>query len=280
VAADPSSRLRVNRDDIRHMLYGSYWGDSVDEVQVTKAEEALVAAGIKAGKSVVVDATHLKAAYIKKWTNFGAEVRVQDFPVLPEVAAARDGVRMFNGERYVGRKVILDMAKRFGVKADGTLPPLPTLTYGRVFRPYVPGKIPAYSFDIDGTLARMADRGPYDTSKYDTDHLDSDVARVLWALQDGSPTDTKFIVMSGRSDEFRGVLEEWLTGWGIWIDPDLIFMRPAGDLRNDAIVKSEMVDNHISGVYDVIMHFDDRNRVVDALRAKGMKVAQVEPGDF
>jgi hypothetical protein len=57
-------------------------------------------------------------------------------------------------------------------------------------------------------------------------------------------------------------------------------MRKAGDLRNDAIVKSEIVDEHISGVYDVIMHFDDRNRVVDALRAKGMKVAQVEPGDF
>ena len=57
-------------------------------------------------------------------------------------------------------------------------------------------------------------------------------------------------------------------------------MRPSGDNRNDSIVKSEMVDKHVSNVYNVIAHFDDRNRVVDALRAKGMKVLQVEPGDF
>jgi hypothetical protein len=76
------------------------------------------------------------------------------------------------------------------------------------------------------------------------------------------------------------VLEEWLAGWGVEIPHENIFMRAQGDLRNDSIVKSEMVDNHISGVYDVIMHFDDRNRVVDALRAKGLKVAQIEPGDF
>ena len=71
---------------------------------------------------------------------------------------------------------------------------------------------------------------------------------------------------------------EWLEGWGIHLDH--LFMRPRGDGRNDSIVKSELVDKHISGKYDVIAHFDDRQRVVDALRAKGMKVLQVAPGDF
>jgi len=66
--------------------------------------------------------------------------------------------------------------------------------------------------------------------------------------------------------------------WGIRLD--FLLMRAEGDFRNDAIVKSELVDNHLSGNYDVIAHFDDRNRVVDALRAKGIKVLQVEPGNF
>ncbi len=135
-------------------------------------------------------------------------------------------------------------------------------------------------------------RGPYDTSKYDTDVADRNVSERMWHLQDGvrygaekytwigASSDVAFLILSGRSEEFKPALIEWLKGWGLDVDPDLIFMRAEGDLRNDAIVKSEMVDKHISGVYDVIMHFDDRTRVVDALRAKGMKVAQVEPGDF
>lgn len=129
----------------------------------------------------------------------------------------------------------------------------------------------------------MVERGPYDTSKYHTDVADRHLSELFWHLQDGhrgaeQPVAT--LVLSGRSEEFKPVLIEWLRGWGLDVDPDLIFMRAKGDTRNDAIVKSELVDRHISGVYDVIMHFDDRNRVVDALRAKGMKVAQVEYGDF
>jgi predicted kinase len=281
VAADPGNRVRVNRDGIR-WTQGIRTGIGTPEQEnlVTLIEESIVKAAVAKGKDVVVDAMHLKASYVKRWTRFGAEVEVKDFPVPIDTLLDRDIHRIEAGERGVGHAVILDLAQRFGIKPHGALPKLPTLYYGHVFRPYTPGEIPAYSFDIDGTLARMVDRGPYDTSRYDTDVADNNVVRTLWALQDGSPVNTKFLILSGRSDEFRDVLEEWLNGWGIWIEPELIFMRKAGDLRNDAIVKSEIVDEHISGVYDVIMHFDDRNRVVDALRAKGMKVAQVEPGDF
>jgi predicted kinase len=281
VAADPSTRLRVNRDDIRFMLYGAYWGDGVDELQVTLVEEATVREALKASKDVVIDATHLKASYIKKWYNFGVPVEIKEFVVPLIDLTDRDIHRAEAGERSVGAQVILDLAKRFNVKNDGTLLRFqPPASIAPEFKPYVPGKIPAYSFDVDGTLARMVDRGPYETHKYHTDVADTSVIQTLWAIQDGALPETEFLIMSGRSDAFRGVLEEWLDGWGIQIPRENIYMRASGDGRNDAIVKSEMVDNHISGVYDVIMHFDDRNRVVDALRAKGMKVAQVEPGDF
>jgi hypothetical protein len=57
-------------------------------------------------------------------------------------------------------------------------------------------------------------------------------------------------------------------------------MRDPEDKRNDAIVKSEMVDKFIAGRGNIRLWFDDRNRVVDAIRAKGIKVAQVNPGEF
>lgn len=286
VAADPGSRIRVNRDGIRWTQgIREGVGTREEEEKVTLIEEAMVKAGLAAGKSVVVDAMHLAARYVRKWAKIHP-VTIKDFEVDLDVLYERDRSRIERGERGVGVKVLLDIANRYGIKQEGKLPKLPylgDLAAPTDFKPYVPGKIRAYSFDIDGTLAQMNGRGPYDTSLYHTDVADGALSEILWALQDAERHNedaASFIVMSGRSDEFKPVLIEWLKGWGLDFDPDLIFMRKAGDLRNDAIIKSEIVDNHISGVYDVIAHFDDRNRVVDALRAKGMKVLQVAPGDF
>lgn len=284
VAADPQGRVRVNRDDLRMMMFGSYWGEGVDEKAVTDVEEAMVKAALAKGKSVVVDATHLKASYASKWYKFSANVSFQDFPYPPRILVETDRERMERGERGVGAAVILEMARRYHIKEDGILPEYPRNTGALpYFAPYIPGEAPAYSFDIDGTLARMVARGPYDTSLYHTDVADRSMSELFWHLQDavrGSEVPAEFLVLSGRDEEFKPVLIEWLKGWSLDIPEENIFMRPKGDLRNDAIIKSELVDKHYSGVYDVIMHFDDRNRVVDALRSKGMKVAQVEPGDF
>jgi predicted kinase len=280
VAADPGNRVRANRDAIR-WTQGIRTGVGTPEQEqlVSLIEESIVKGAVEKGKDVVVDAMHLRAAYAKRWYQFGVDVKIQEFVVPIVVLRHRDEDRERAGERSVGADVISDLARRFGVKPDGTLQRFVPPSYGHVHRPYVPGDIPAYSFDVDGTLARMVDRGPYETDKYDTDIADSNVATTLWDLQDGNPV-AEILILSGRSDEFKDVLIEWLNGWGVQVAPENIFMRAQGDDRNDAIVKSELVDNHISGVYDVIMHFDDRNRVVDALRAKGMKVAQVEPGNF
>lgn len=285
VAADPKNRVRVNRDDLRFMLYGEYWGGNIDENEVSRAEEAMVKAAVKAGKHVVIDATHLRAQYVKKWAATG-EIQVRDFPVAVDELIRRDNSRAHQGERAVGERVIRDLAQRFHIKADGTLPALPDLrgigpTFD--FKPYVRGERLAYSFDIDGTLLHMEDRrGPYETSKYDLDTPDRNMVEMLWHLQDGvqkSQEDVAFIALSGRNEDFYDVTLESLRGWGIYLDA--LYMRPSDRPNdNDALIKSDLVDQHYSGTYDVLMHFDDRNRVVDALRAKGMKVAQVEPGDF
>jgi len=58
VALNPDARVRVNRDDIRAMLFGRY--DGVDEKTVSQVEEATVLAAVEAGRDVVVDAMHLR----------------------------------------------------------------------------------------------------------------------------------------------------------------------------------------------------------------------------
>lgn len=287
VAERPGERVRVNRDNIR-------WSQGIrtgigtyeEENLVSLIEESVVRAALKAGKDVVIDAMHLKASYAKRWARIHP-VQIKEFPTDLATLIVRDMKRGIDGHRSVGESVILDLAKRFHIPEDGTLSKLrlddvqPDDGY---FKPYVRGPVLAYSFDIDGTLAQMQGRSPYDTSRYDEDVADRHLSEMLWHLQDGARAnvmnepEVAFLALSGRSEEFKDVTLEWLGGWGLHIDD--IFMRPEGDTRNDAVVKSELVDKHISGVYDVIAHFDDRDRVVNALRAKGMKVLQVQPGNF
>src|SRR5690606_1643209 len=121
----------------------------------------------------------------------------------------------------------------------------------------------------------MNGRSPYDPTRYHEDTVD-------WAIRDLADTlgysVYEVILLSGRSSDHRAETEAWLEANNVIYDR--LLMRKSGDQRHDGIVKSELVDEHISGVYDVVVHLDDRDRVVDAMRTKGMKVLQVGRGDF
>ncbi|GAA5198661.1 hypothetical protein GCM10025773_12140 [Microbacterium jejuense] len=284
VQEDPDHRIRINRDDLRRTLYAttSTLLTTDQERFVSVVEKDIARDALRNGYDVVVDAMNLNPRWVKEWQKLGHPVIFRDFPISLEDAIARDDQR----EHRIGEDVIRRLFQRYTDK--GALPATPLPVKAPVFDPYVPGDIATYSFDIDGTLALMGDRrGPYDTSKYHLDERDNavwDIYSLLeYALDDfygpGSRgTSWAIIGLSGRSEDHRAVTEKWLTDHDITFDA--LFMRPSGDTRNDAIVKSELVDQHISGVYNVIAHFDDRNRVVNALRAKGLKVVQVAPGDF
>ena len=149
-----------------------------------------------------------------------------------------------------------------------------------VYKPYTPDpSLPvAYSFDLDGTLAHTnGKRSPYDASKYHVDDVDEAIAYVGVALRVAARAD-ELIILTGREETYRAECEVWLYKHGIAYDR--LIMRPAGDMRNDAVVKSDLWDEHIDGKFNVLMHFDDRLRVVNGLRRKGIKVAQVQVGDF
>lgn len=279
VLEDPTKRYRINRDATR-FTQGIKTGVSTfeQEVMISVAHHAQGLAVLKTGKDVVVDDTNLRSRYVKGWLRVardaGATVRVVDFPIELDEAIRRDEAR----DRTVGAEVITDYYQRLTPK--GKLPEMPILSdpvsEDHVFAPYVPGKIVASSFDIDGTLAHMGDRrGPYDAHLYHLDVVDERIRELLW---DAEAKGHEIIILTGRSDSGREATEKWLAANLIF--PSRVLMRKEGDQRNDGIVKSEMVDEHVSHVYDVRIHYDDRNRVVDALRAKGIKVAQVEPGDF
>lgn len=276
VAADPSSRLRVNRDDIRFQLYGKYWGEGVDENMVTKVEDAMVRAAVDAGKDVVIDATHLRSAWITRWRRLYPTLEVKNFEEPVEELITRDKMRT----RSVGAENIRAMATRYHIKPNGVLPPPPEpVEASAQWKPapaYQEGLPEAYIVDIDGTIAdHKGVRSPYDTSRY---HLDNRHLNVIETVAALSMLDFSLLFVSGRDAAFRIITENWIES-NTGLVANKLFMRPEGDKRNDAIVKHELYHEHIAGKYNVVGVFDDRGRVLRMWRAIGLTTFAVGDTD-
>ena len=130
--------------------------------------------------------------------------------------------------------------------------------------------------DIDGTLAHMKDRGPFDWARVGEDVLDDNIAHILYLYQ--YETSAEIILMSGRDEICRDITEEWLDHNSV--DYSTLHMRPKHDNRKDSIVKRELYEQYIKGKYNVLFVLDDRQQVVDMWRDLGLKCLQVAPGDF
>ncbi len=135
-------------------------------------------------------------------------------------------------------------------------------------------KLKAIIVDIDGTLAHMAGRSPYDYSLVDTDTIDKTIRDIL----DRYCNTHKIIVVSGRKDECYQVTLQWLHDNHVPFD--YLHMRKESDNREDSIIKREIYDNNIKAEHEVDFVLDDRNRVVKMWREIGLKCLQVAEGDF
>jgi uncharacterized HAD superfamily protein len=131
--------------------------------------------------------------------------------------------------------------------------------------------VQAIMVDIDGTLAHMKDRSPYDYSKVHEDELDQIVASITRHYK-------HVVVMSGRPEDCREATEKWLRKHDVRYDA--LFMRPTGDTRQDQVVKWELYQTHVQPHYQIDFVLDDRNRVVKMWRENGLKCLQVAEGDF
>lgn len=285
VAEDPDHRIRVNRDDIRFALFGKYWGLSQhQEETVSTIEHATSTAALKAGLSVIIDATNFKARTAKDWISAAdkhkAEFVVVDIETPLEECIKRDMERGIRGERSVGEEVIRDYAKRFLQK--GKFPPKPVKMEAKaaeVGAPYehAEGLPFVWLFDVDGTLARMQGRSPYAWDRVHEDTAIEDVVRVARLLSREYPV----IVFSGRDEVCYEATMTWLEDVA-GLNVKELHMRPTAtngvDLPDD-VVKLDLFEKHIRGKYNVAGVFDDRLRVCRAWENLGLTLFRVGPLD-
>lgn len=187
-----------------------------------------------------------------------AEVEVKFFDVPLDECIKRDAKR----ENPVGEKVIRDMYYKYVYK-----PP--------VARTYDPKLMDVAVVDIDGTLALMHDRGPFDWGHVWSDLPNKPIVNLARKL---SAHVCPLIIVSGRDSVCRKDTEEWLEKQGIvYLN---LFMRPEEDMRKDAIVKREIFDQNIDKRYNVLWVLDDRDQVVSMWRELGLTCLQVAEGKF
>lgn len=116
VAEDESSRVRVNRDDIRCMFHGRHLGTREQEDAVSAAQHTAIAALLAAGYDVICDDTNLNDQVVAMLRGIavdaGAVFHVHELTdVHLEVCLRRDARR--TGNAQVGAAVIRGMHARY-----------------------------------------------------------------------------------------------------------------------------------------------------------------------
>ncbi|CAB4182935.1 polynucleotide kinase [uncultured Caudovirales phage] len=265
---------RINKDDLRAMLDNGEWSKE-NENFVILARDYLIKATLASGYDCIVDDTNLAPKHEQRLREIALEhsldFEIKDFTdVTLRECLKRDSERV----NSVGEKVIRGMYNSF-LKGKVDVAQYPIIPYN--------DDLPASIIvDIDGTLAHMNGRSPYDYSKVSTDTLDETVASIVrrYYQRDimSDLPDTYVVIVSGREAVCKPETEQWLADNGIRYDE--LYMRAAEDKRDDRIVKQEIYEANIKPRFNVRFVLDDRDRVVKMWREQGLKVLQVAEGDF
>ncbi len=265
---NPETYKRINRDDLRAMFDNGVTSQA-NEKFIKKVRDLLITSALQEGKNVVVDDTNLSdknynriSQLVKEYNTMFSEdviVEIEEMNTPLEICIERDAKR----ENPVGSKVIKQMNNHFFKDSPGYVKQNSSLPK-------------AILCDLDGTLALMNGRNPFDASKCDEDLLNEPVANVL---KNYKQLGYKILLVSGREDQYKDPTLRFLEKHGIEFD-DLI-MRKTKDSRKDSVIKTDIYNEFIKEQYFVEFVLDDRNQVVDMWR-NDLKLPcfQVYYGDF
>lgn len=118
VEEEPTKRIRVCRDDIRHML-GKYWVPEREDI-VTEIEQDAVYRGLEQDYDVVVDATNFRKNFWKLFldslskTHY-CQLEYKFFDTPLEECIERDSKREVG---KVGKEVIMNMYNKYLKKGE------------------------------------------------------------------------------------------------------------------------------------------------------------------
>lgn len=272
--------MRLSRDDFRAMHFTSSNLSSEQESHISDMIDASIEALLRKRCNVLIDATHCRAAYLDHYINkFNhlADISFKVFDVNLNTLIDRCAKRKKENGKYIPTGKIKKFAKELDeLKRTYDFSNHP-MQDTRLLTTIQNRELPkAIICDLDGTLAIMRNRNPFDASKCDQDELNEPVANTLRVF---AKEGYKILLVSGRENRYREPTLTFLQKYGIPYNE--LWMRQSGDFRKDAEIKREIFDAEIRDKYYVEFVLDDRDQVVDLWR-KEIKVPcfQVNYGNF
>ena len=275
---DNSNFIRLNKDDIREEL-GNQGFSREFENKVLQIQRGRGLQYLEDGFSIIIDDTNFAEKHRTYWEGVAnnsknqIEFEFKYFDVPVDTCVDRDKHR----EKSIGEGVIRDMYKNY-VKHKLTK------TDARYIAQQDKKLPKCIICDIDGTLALINGRSPYDDSKIHTDKPNTHVINIVNDYFEARfdtfrGQNSKVILMSGRMDKCREQTEKWLKD--NHVNYDFLYMRKTDDFRQDSIVKKELFDQYIKDKYFVEYWLDDRDQVVKMVREElGLLCLQVYYGNF
>jgi len=263
MANEPGKWKRVNKDLLRMMIDDGKWSNQ-NEKGIIDARNNLILMFLSQGFSVIVDDTnfgkHEETLKNLIGINMGKVGKVQlekmFFDVPVEECIKRDLARTSS----VGQGVILGMYNKY------LKPETPEIKW-------VSKRTTAIVCDIDGTLARMVNRGPFEWSKVGQDKVNLPVVDILEKYQSFAD----IILLSGRDSVCKKETESWLKNNNI--EYKALFMREEGNNEKDSILKKRLYETHIKPNCNVLFVLDDRPQVVRMWKNLGLFVIDCNQGD-
>ena len=206
----PGVYKNICKDDLRRMLDDSRHSDA-NEQFVLNVRDFLIVETLNSGKSVIVSDTNFEPVHeatirqiVTGWNrdqeNKGkktrATVEIKDFNISLEDAIERDKGREYS----VGEKVIRRTYNQF-VRPKGE-----KMTINKAEAPiYNPDLPDAIICDLDGTLALLNGRDPYDASACENDEVNIPVIGILKSYNRHAPFDVfrfaNILFVSGREEK-------------------------------------------------------------------------------
>jgi hypothetical protein len=177
------------------------------------------------------------------------------FDVPLKTCLERDKLR----QRSVGVEVLNKMYENYKIIKDSfDFQPVKKRKQKVVVPNFVSNLPDAVIFDLDGTLALMRKRSPFDWDRVDEDDVNE---IVLEQLKFHRSLGRTIILVSGRDGAALAKTKEWLEFYEI--PYDYLFLKDKDDNRKDSIVKKEIYNNFIKDKFNVICAYDDRIQVLN-----------------
>jgi len=271
---EDSTYKRVNKDDIRELLFSSVFNKENEKLTIN-IRDTLIYELLNKGYNVIVDDTnfpfggehyqticniaknHGNVMVIEKYIDIDLETAIKNNKgefrkEIPENVIINMYNKYIKNKNYQTSSVFFEKSKK--VENNSNLQNCVIV-------------------DIDGTLAYNTNRNIYDYDNVITDDVNKNLVYLLNSLQN-----VQILLLTGRPEDCRKQTKEWLYKNNI--NYHVLFMRDINNNESDFIIKQKIYNQCIKPLFNCLCIFEDRKRNIDMWRGIGLEAYQVKYGNY